>query len=410
VEEIPKVNIIDKTVKKARFVAPVIPTFRTTLEHERWLAKEMQRWREGYSGLTGRHYAYLTINSVKTAGGDIIRPNWRDGDDMVFYEHDESVKFHEDLMIVKRREFGLTSIYGGFEPIYNCLINPGSINLLTSADAKRVENMFSEKTMVSYNGLPLPRLADKKGDLEFKDLPMLRKTKGGALELGREDKFGNPISAISQIVCKQTNKDHDSAKGFETYRAKSIFVDELFLHSYAETIHASGQSTIMEDFVKVGHMVFGGSCGLDKNATKEDVENLKKGAAMGERLWNDAYDKGIRRVFIPGWMCVNKAPDLDDRGKPTGKILYFMENGHSNEKRATEWIMKKRDAFEKAADKNLLRNFIKQYPLTIEEVFDANRDPVLPPNVYDALARAKKVCNENHGLLSPTKLWRHEMS
>jgi hypothetical protein len=408
VEEIPQINVINKTLFKPRFVAPPIPTFRTTLEHERWLATEIKRWREGYSGLTGAHYAYLTIGSLKTADGDIIRPRWRDGDEMVFLEDEDSQKNSEDLMIIKRREFGLTSIYGGFKPIYNCLLFPGTTNLLTSADSKRVEDLFAEKTMIMYSGLPLPKTQDKKGDWEFKDLPMLRKTQKGSLELGREDKFGNRITKISKVICKQTNKDHSSAKGFEAYRAKSIFLDELFLHSYAEIVHASAQSTIMRDFIKVGHMVFGGSCGLDATATKDDVENLKKGSAMGERLWYDAEVKGIRRVFIPGWMCIDEAMELDDRGRSTGKKLSFMKNGHSDEKRATEWILKKRSILEKASDKDLLRNFIKQYPLTVEEVFAINREIVFPPSVYDALERAAAICRENAGIYSPSKLWRRE--
>lgn len=403
------ITIIDKTVPTpAKFVAPPLPDFSkmSIYEWDKWLDIEYDRWVNGYGGLTGRQYAYITAGHLKNVEGKIIRPMWRDGDDLVFQSDFESRRDNEDLMIVKRREFGLTSIYGGFEPIYNCLMHPGSDNLMTSADGTRVQSMFSQKTMVMYTHLPLPKVLDSKGASEFRDLPILRKTKKGELELGREDKFGNPTTAISRIVCIQTSKDHEAAKAFENYRGMSVFVDELFLHPRPEVVHASAQATISEGFIKKGHMVFGGSCGLDDNATKEDVEALKKGAAMGERLWNDAEAKRIKCVFVPGWMCIEKAPEYTNDGKPTGKILKFMVNGWSDEKRATEWIMQRRDFLEKAKNKDMLRNFIKQYPLTVEEVFESNRNPIFPEEIYDQLAQAKKTINENPGLISMNKLSR----
>ena len=135
----------------------------------------------------------------------------------------------------------------------------------------------------------------------------------------------------------------------------------------------------------------GGSCG---HTNAKDSDNARKGTAVGEQLWRDAKAKSIRTIFIPGWMCIGEAPEYDKYGDPTGKMLNFCPNGHSKQKEATEWIERKRDKLEKAGDKSEYLNFIKQYPLTIEEVFEINRQGVLPKEVYDKLNIAQKEIGE----------------
>jgi len=364
-------------VKKSRFVYKEPDTFRTTYEKEQYWDIEEKRWHEGYRGLTGRHYAYLTIGRIKTVTGKIIRPIWRDGDEYIIEEYERSIKLTQDTMVIKRREFGLTSLFGGFEPIYQAITSPGCTSLITSADKTRVQNLFTDKTMVMYNGLDNyirpNRLSER--DSRF-------------LHLAEKDKRTGKITGLdSKIVCRETADSDTNAKCFEAYRARYIFLDELFLHPRPTIVRNSSQSCLMQGFEKKGFMVFGGSCGTEKNS---DVEALKKGAYLGQQLWNDSVVLGIRALFIPGWMCIEGAPEIDDNGLPTGKMLSFMENGHSDEKGATEWILKKRSILEKAQDKSPLYNFIKQYPLTIDEVFDINKMGVLPEYVYKKLNIAKK--------------------
>lgn len=379
-------TIINKLNDKASgFVAPPIPTFRTKYEEDKYWDIEWGRCINGYNSMPGRYYAYLTLNYLKTVTGETIRPDWRDGDQMIFEEDEAAGLAQEDLMIVKRREIGLTSIYGGFEPIYNCLFNPGSVNVLTSADYDRVKKMFSEKTMVSYANLPIPG---------SKIPPILRKNKDGSMELGREDSKGKPLGPISVIVSRQTSKDDESAKNLESLRAMSIFLDELFLHPRAGIVHNSAQACIRQDFIKIGRMRLGGSCGA---TNKAEEEALKKGAQLGQELWEDSVSKGIRTVFIPGWMCIDKVPEFDKDGSVVpGKIIKLMKNGHSDQKGATAWIMQQRAKLEKAHDQSAYKNFIKQYPLTIEEVWEINRDPVFPESVYEALAAAKRAILSNN--------------
>jgi len=77
-------------------------------------------------------------------------------------------------------------------------------------------------------------------------------------------------------------------------------------------------------------------------------------------------------------------------GLPTGKIVKFMENGYSLEDKAKDWILKTRDRLEKAEDKTRFYTFIKNYPLSIEEVFEINRMGILSQDIYASLDFAKK--------------------
>jgi hypothetical protein len=82
---------------------------------------------------------------------------------------------------------------------------------------------------------------------------------------------------------------------------------------------------------------------------------------------------------------------LDEEGKETGKILNFCPNGWSDEKAATEWILKTRDKLDKIEDKSFLNSFIKQYPLDIQEVFSFSAEGNLPKHIIDKLNTQERI-------------------
>jgi len=350
--------------------------FKTKRDEDAYWDKELTRYINGYDGLSGRHYMYLTIGTLKTVTGASIRPRWRDGDEFVLDEYHESIRLKEDLMVVKRREFGLTSLFGGLEPVYNCLVNAGSTSLITSADLTRVTTLFSEKLMTMYNNIPKSQQPAR-----------IHETAKGFLHLGKKNKDGTIEGVDSKVYCIDTASTESAAKAFEAYRAKFIFLDELFLHARPSQVLDSSQATVSQGFSKQGSIVFGGSCGA---SSEKELEMLKVGAAMGEKLWNDAATKDLRTIFIPATMCIETADDIDADGRKTGKTLNFCVNGHSDHVGAREWILKTRDKLYKAVDKSRYYNFIKSYPLTIEEVFEVNRQGVLNPEIYHAVDRAKR--------------------
>ena len=75
--------------------------------------------------------------------------------------------------------------------------------------------------------------------------------------------------------------------------------------------------------------------------------------------------------------------------------MNFCPNGHSNEQAATEWTMKTRDNLDKLEDKRYLESFIKQYPLTIQEVFTSNAKGSLPQDVMSKLNERERILMAN---------------
>jgi hypothetical protein len=363
------INIIPSASKeKPIFTWAGIPdTFRTKREEDAWWDRERTRWIDGHSGMTGMHYFTVTQGTYKNASNKYIRPTVRDGDLFIFEEYAGCKATSEDLFITKRRGFALSSIFGAAVPMYNSLLNPGSTNLITSADKPRLEELFKDKALVFYSEL----------NQEIKPATVSSR-QYGYLHFGTKAKNGTISGLNSKILFIQTTESPKDATAFEAYRASSAFIDEVFLHPRPDDVVASTQASMQEGFRKVNPIVLGGSCGVASTA----------GATKMQEYWLDAENNMVRTVFIPGWMCITEAPELDDHGNPTGRILNFCPGGRSNEKAATEWILTMRSKFEKAKNKKKLLQFIKAYPLTIDEVFDINVQGVFTEDVMDKINEA----------------------
>ncbi len=345
------------------------------IEHERFWTKEQQYWRDGKDGLVGPHYFYLTTGTLKLQSGQHCSPRWRDFDEFVILEDLDAAKNQQDTEIVKRREFGLSSYFGGSVPIYTGLMYPGSTSLLTSADKPRVESLFEEKSLVTYFGLN-----------KYIRPGRLSQRKGGFLHMGSLDKnTGGAAGVNSKIICRETADSDKNAKSFENYRAMYIFLDELFCHDRASQVLRSSQACLKQGFIKKGHMVLGGSCG---NMTEE-------GAKEGKNLWDDAISLNIKTIFIPGTACIEAATELDDQGLPTGKQISFCVNGHSDHKAAEDWILKTRERLAKAKDQRHLQSFLVEYPLTITEVFESQSKGSIPEYIYSKLNESARYLREH---------------
>jgi hypothetical protein len=340
----------------------------TQKEKELWWGKEKEYWVEGRFGLVGPHYYSLTQGFVKDARGFKKRPIWRDIDDLIYNGYLEARRTNHDLFITKRREVGLSFIFGGIIPMWIAMTNPGSTSLITSADKKRLEALFKDKLRVVYD--------------EFDDYarPGIVSTRQeGYLHLGRRDtKTGRVTGLDSQIITKETV---DTPTAFEAYRAMHVFIDECMLHPKADKVYKSAQASTKSGFVKVAPIVIGGSAG----------EATSIGQKLAKTLWENAEELKILTLFLPGNQGIMEAPELDKNGKETGKILNFCPNGHSDEKAATEWIMKTRETLDKLEDKSYLNSFIKQYPLEINEVFSVAGHGAFPKHIMTKLDNQERI-------------------
>ena len=340
----------------------------TKKEKDIWWGKEMEYWHEGRFGLTPAHYFSLTQATIKDATGYRMKPVWRDLDDLIYGAYEQAKKTSWDLMVTKRREAGLSLTFGGVIPMWIALTNPGSTSLMTSADKTRLEEMYKDKLRVVYDGLD-----------DFIRPGVVATRQAGYLHLGKLDvKTGTVTGLDSKIITRETV---DQPTSLEAFRAMHIFLDEFFLHPKADIVHRSAQASVKKGFMKVAPIVMGGSAG------ESSVIGQKKGA----ELWKNAESIRMLTVFLPGWMGISQAPELDSKGKETGKILNFCPNGISNEKAAREWIMQTRELYDKMDDKSYLDNFIKQYPLDIQEVFSANAKGALPQDVIQKLNEQERI-------------------
>lgn len=315
--------------------------------------QERERWKNGHAGLTGYHYFFLTQCKIKNAEGEEIRPFWRDVDEMIFAKFEDAIRERKDILYAKRREVGLTTIFGGVVPICNSLIYPGSTNLITSADKERIKNLFFDKTSVVYDNLD-PYIKPDRASV---------RQEGSMIFAKKNNATGEFTGLKSSIISKETVK---KPTAFETYRAKSAFIDEFFLHPKAPEVLSSIQSCLKAGFKKIAPVVLGGSCGTTS------IEGIK----AGTKLWQDSEFLKIITVFIPGWMGISEAPQYNEKGEETGEIVNFCPNGYSDQEAATAWIKKTREILGKAQDKSRYRTFIKEYPLTIDELFSMSGDGV----------------------------------
>lgn len=340
----------------------------TAKEKDLWWGKEKEFWVEGRFDLAGPHYYALTQGWVKDARGYKKRPIWRDIDDLIYAGYLDAKKTNHDLFVTKRREVGLSFIFGGIIPMWIAMTNPGSTSLITSADKKRLEALFKDKTRVVYDEFD-----------EYARPGIVSTRQEGYLHLGRRDaKSGRVTGLDSQIITKETV---DTPTAFEAYRAMHIFIDECMLHPKADKVYKSAQASTKSGFVKVAPIVIGGSAG----------EATSIGQKLAKTLWDNAEALKILTIFLPGNQGIMEAPELDINGKETGKILNFCPNGHSDEKAATEWIMQTRDVLDRMEDKSYLNSFIKQYPLDIQEVFSVSGQGAFPKHIMNKLDTQERI-------------------
>ena len=354
------IQIIDKTKPPAPlYVREPTPTFTTTYESDKYWDEQRRRWIEGYSGLTGLHYFYLQEWHLKLIDGSTLRPQFRDTDLLQAEAFEQCRKNRSDLLVIKRREVGLTSFFGGAAPMWTVLTNPGSTCLLTSCDTGRFKAMFNDKLMFGYNKMHQEIMPPKK-----------RKNAFGVIELGEQYKDERnewKESDLGKIICKETTVDHTV---FESERALYGFVDEGALHGKLSELKASMAACFMRSTQKFGTLVIGGSIGLEKKGSDKSKQNIN---AIRD-LYRDAENVNMITTFLPGTM------GLDE----------FMVNGWSDTKAAKDWIDNRRETLSKANNLTEYNQFIKHYPLSIEEALDYNTESFFDADIVNRINKQEK--------------------
>lgn len=328
-----------------------------------WYDEQKRRWKEGHAGLSGIHYLYLTQMKIKDAEGNLIRPMWRDVDELILDRFLECYDNETDLYVFKRREIGLSSIFGGLIPLWISIMFPGSTSLMTSADLTRVSDLLANKFYAQWGSLD-DWCRSKKVTYE--------KTKG--IKLAERDEDGQETGNVADIVCRQTSQDKKDVTNLEGARAKYAFLDELFLHPYPEEVRSSVESCLMSGMGRTGIMVAGGSAGSVSRVGLKQINKIIESARTGM----------TSVLFISGAMGITSATIRDEKGKKIG-TEDFCINGWSDVARAEAYINWQREVYEAGGDTGNLKSFIKRYPLTLDEVLTPDDTGVIPKDVADLI-------------------------
>lgn len=362
----------------AKYTCEPIPTFASKADAEKYRDKEEERFFNGHKGLLGSHYKYIQHYKIKDGYGSTISPNWRDTDDFIIFKTEAECKAKKtDKFTLKRREIGLSTTEA-FELIETALLYPGCVCNVTSYKEDAVEKLMKQK--VAF----LAQNAFSESELEWKKVfgakaqlwkPTVKYNEAGMFLKFVDEGIGSMIQGI------QTTNGEKSAKNMEGDRIMRALIDEFFLNQFASKVRASADASRKMGFSNVGRISMGGSAG---GATAD-------GAAKAQQIWYDHEKLGIDIVFIPGWMSIDSAPVLDSRGIPiSGQVQSFTKNGWSIKDKAIEWIEKTRSVLKSLQDKTDYYQFLKAYPLYVEEIFETTGDDSWSPDEKVRFEEQKK--------------------
>jgi len=337
--------IIDKIKDPAPFFTrKEIPNiFKTTLDEQKYWAKEKKYWLEGYNvDINGMLYFYATQIMLKNRRtGELYYPTVRDADVFIFNELKAAMDNGQSPFIIKGRGIGLSSI-GMNMPFYFFRTMPGSTCIATSRDKKTLGKLFNDKTMIAYdemNPYIKPDLVNKNQTSSESFLKLGMKY----LDDRKQEKY-----AVSELLCRDTQESDKAANNFSGAGAIYGFADEAPLMQRFSIFFDSAIECFMdhENNRMAGLLLNGGTC--EDTIKPEDVQRIQD-------VWENASTYRIRPVFVSATY---------------GK---HMINGHSDHKRAEEEILQRRAELDKLPDKTKLRAYIKNNPLNIDEIFEIGR-------------------------------------
>lgn len=355
------------TRDKAERLGPLIkheavPVFRNQYEAEAYRERELLRMLNGYNGCTGDHYEYVQHWKIKDGYGATIKPNWRDTDSLVIFPTLQECDTNKlDDFTLKRREIGFSSI-AGFRANKYAQRYPGSVINITSYSEDAMVKLMKQK--IKFMGEHCFEDIEEQWVKVMGTKKSCFKPKVQWHESSTSLRYIDPdMGSIIQGV--QTTRSETSAKNMEGDRIMFAFIDEFFLHKFATKVRASADASRKMGLANIGRISLGGSAG---GATED-------GAARAMDLWNNHDMMGIKILFIPGYMSIDIAQELDSHGRPIqGSFVSFTKNGWSLAEEAKEWIHKTRKVLYSLADKTDYWQFVKAYPLDVEEIFETTGD------------------------------------
>jgi len=335
------IAIHDKKNPKPFFTRTPHPTsFKSTLDEVKYWEKQKKYWVEGYnSDINGMLYFYAQEVKLKDRiRGTIFYPTVRDADVLIFNELKRSLDERTSPFVVKGRGVGLSSI-GMSLPFYFFRVFPNSKCIATSKDKQTLAQLYNDKTMIAYDEMHESIKPDLIAKNQTSNQSYL-KVGMNFIDNNKERKY-----AISEFLCRETQESEKSTTNFSGSGAIYGFADEAplmprFFNFFSSAIECF---TDHSNNRLEGLLLSGGT--VEDSIPVESIQRLAD-------IWRVADIMNINPIFIPATY---------------GK---HMINGHSDHKKAEEEILKKREELDKLEDKSQLNAYIKNNPLTIEDIFN----------------------------------------
>lgn len=354
------------------------PIFRTTLDRQRWWETEKQRWvegyGEGYSKINGMLYFYLTQGHLKDGSdGTVIRPRYRDCDEWItdiIYDRFWNLNGH--VMVCKRREIGMTSLGAGLLPAYTMRMFPSSTFGMTSCDQDRIGKAYYDKTMVMFDEMDADIKPNKDRSNETKSNIYVRYE-------WKTSQEGEEVLRYSDLFAKETNSSDRAGKGFSGTRMRAAYFDEFPLHSRKKLLLGSSQSCVMKGAFQSGLLVAAGT--VEDGLTPEQISELRDIIA-------DSKAMNFETIFAPAWWG-----------------LFMDENGISDEKKGREWWEKEYERLNNMNDKSFLNAFIKNYPMSLDQVFELAGGSRFDEVALDKVRQQIKINNQEKPPINGYRLY-----
>jgi hypothetical protein len=335
-------TVIDKIKDPAPIFTrtPHPEIFKTTLDQQKYWAKQKKYWIEGYNeDVNGMLYHYcMEVKLKDRVRGTIQYPTARDGDVLMSQLAESCMKDGYIGWINKGRGVGLSSFFMTL-PLYFNRVYPNSKSIATSKDKKTLAALFNEKTVIGLDEMH----STLKPDIINKNQTANESYLKTGYKYINDD--GEIRYSENEFVCRDTQESDKATTNFSGMGAIYGFADEAmlmprlmkFLPSARECFFDHSQNRM------VGLLMCGGT--MEESVDTESVKRIQE-------VWTNSEALRIRTLFIPATY---------------GK---YMTNGHSNHDKAREEILKRRDELDKLEDKSQLTAYIKNNPLTIEEIFN----------------------------------------
>lgn len=359
------ITIIDKTKPPApRYTFkphPQADEFKTTLLREKYWATERERWIEGYNGLCGAHYQYLSQWKIRVGKGqEIMEPDWRLDDEPIFLALEEAERTLKEFIWFSRRGIGKTGVFAFMAYRQNTMY-PSSSQVITSSDKNKIFSIFGEK-MVDVIGKKgkagylhpaiAPEIENINATKQEMMLALSYPKKGGGTHLGR-------------IWGIETTETPQSPSNISSKRATFIGIDEIGLHTRREEVLGSARPALDTDGKRTGLLIMCGT--IEAGIKTESLAKLRK-IVESARLKKDSIIH-----FTPYWAGQN------------------LTNGYPDiEKSKREWE-ERIEMLERAGDQVELMNFKKNYPPDIETALGIGGVGSLPPDIIAKVAEQSKI-------------------